>query len=87
MNKPKEFTFDLTNASLDTLSFTDAVNLLYVEPVELLQSIYNEMAVAGIPDAIAIPATKKAFLLTRDAVTDTLQKLIAGQADISEWGV
>ncbi|MBS6015046.1 MAG: hypothetical protein KIB48_12585 [Enterobacter cloacae] len=87
MNKPKEFTFDLTNASLDTLSFTDAVNLLYVEPVELLQSIYNEMTDAGVPDVIAIPATKKAFLLTRDCVTDTLQKVIANQADISEWGV
>lgn len=87
MNKPKELTFDLTNASLDTLSFTDALNLLYIEPVELLQSIYNEMTDAGITDVIAIPATKKAFLLTRDAVTDTLQKLIAGQADISEWGV
>lgn len=87
MNKPKEFTFDLTNASLDTLSFTDAVNLLYVAPVELLQSIYNEMTDAGVPDVIAIPATKKAFMLTRGAVTDTLQKMIAGQADISEWGV
>lgn len=77
---------NLTNASLDTMSFTQSVNLLYIEPQELLQSIYNELTDAGIPDIIAIPAAKKAFTLTRDSVTETLQKLIAGQADISEWG-
>ena len=85
--KPQEFNFDLTNASLDTLSFTKSVELLYIEPDELLQQIYNELSDAGIPDAIAILATKKAFMLTRDTVTDTLQRLIKGQADISEWGV
>ncbi|MEB6378762.1 hypothetical protein MXM41_07425 [Leclercia adecarboxylata] len=78
--------FNLTNASLDTLSFNEVANLLYIEPQELLQSIYNELTDSGIPDYIAIPSAKKAFILTRDAVSETLKKLIANQVDVSEWG-
>ncbi len=78
--------FNLTNESLDTMSFNEVANLLYIEPQELLQSIYNELTDSGIPDYIATPAAKKAFILTRDAVNETLQKLIANQVDISEWG-
>lgn len=78
--------FNLTNESLGTMSFNEVANLLYIEPQKLLQSIYNELTDSGIPDYIAIPAAKKAFILTRDAVSETLQKLIANQVDISEWG-
>ena len=78
--------FNITNASLDALSFNESVNLLYIEPQELLQSIYNELTDAGIPDSIAIPAAKKAFNLTRDTVSETLLKIIANQVDVSEWG-
>lgn len=78
--------FNITNQTLDTMSFNETVNVLYLEPQELLQSIYNELTDAGIPSSIAIPAAKKAFNLTRDAVTDTILKIIDNQADVSGWG-
>jgi len=78
--------FNITNQTLDTMSFNETVNVLYLEPQELLQSIYNELTDAGIPDVIAIPAAKKAFNLTRDAVSETLLKIIANPVDVSEWG-
>lgn len=79
--------FNITNQTLDTMSFNETVNVLYLEPQELLQSIYNELTDAGIPSSIATPAAKKAFNLTRDAVTDTILKIIANQVNVSEWGV
>ena len=87
MKESKEFKFDLTNASLDNMSFTQSIECLYIDPVEMLQSIYNELTDAGIPDFIAIPAAKKAFTLTRDSVTETLRKILDNQASIDEWGV
>lgn len=78
--------FNITNQTLDTMSFNETLNVLYLEPQELLQSIYNELTDAGIPSSIAIPAAKKAFSLTRDSVTDTLLKIISHKVDVSEWG-
>ncbi|MBD1404584.1 hypothetical protein N4Q63_15590 [Leclercia adecarboxylata] len=78
--------FNITNQTLDTMSFNETINVLYLSPEELLQSIYNELTDAGIPSSIALPATKKAFNLTRDAVTDTILKIIANQVDVSGWG-
>ncbi len=78
--------FNITNHALDTMSFNQTISVLFLEPHEILQSIYNELTDAGIPDVIAIPAAKKAFNLTRDAVSETLLKIIANPVDVSEWG-
>lgn len=78
--------FNITNQTLDTMSFNETLLSLYCEPQELLQSIFNELTDAGIPPYIAIPAAKKAFNLTRDAVSETLLKIIANPVDVSEWG-
>jgi len=73
--------------NLDNISIAEAVQALYLDPHETLQDIYNKLTDAGIPDCIAIPATKKAFEITRNVVTQTLQRAIENQVNVDGWGV
>ncbi len=77
----------MQNFSLDTVPFTEALELLYLRPEELLQGIYNDLIDQGLPDWVARQAAKKAFDITRSEVTKTLGHVIANAVPVDEWGV
>ncbi|NDO82107.1 hypothetical protein CJP72_15445 [Citrobacter sp. NCU1] len=71
--------------NLDTVPFTDAVNIIFLEPEELLQGIYNELIDKGIPDFIALPATKKSVEISRAEIIKTLKRVFDNTTDVSAW--
>lgn len=71
--------------NLDTVPFTGAVNTIFLEPEELLQGIYNELIDKGIPDFIALPATKKSVEISRAEIIKTLKRVFDNTTDVSAW--
>lgn len=84
MNQEK---ITIESLSLDNVSFNEGIRILYTEPQELLQVIYNDLTDAGTPGFIAVPASKKAFNLTRGTVTEALRQILDNPTSVDEWGV
>lgn len=76
---------NLETFNLDTVPFTDAVNVIFLESEELLQGIYNELIDKGIPAFIALPAARKSVEISRAEIIKTLKHVFDNTTDVSAW--